>query len=133
MKAALVLILFIFTTTLAEAEREVKHVTLNQEFDIKVSEEVLIEEAGLNLSFEAVTNDSRCPEGVTCVWGGNAKIALKLSKTGKRLARIELNTGMEPKQKLYYGYDVRLVRLQPKKIPYIKQGDYVATIVVSRK
>jgi hypothetical protein len=133
MKAALVLILFIFTTTLAVPSRDAKRAALSQEFDIKVGEEVLVERAGLRVRFEAVTNDSRCPEGVTCVWGGNAKIALKLNKTARRPARVELNTGVDPKQKLYYGYNVRLVRLQPQNNKNIKQGDYVATVVVSRK
>jgi hypothetical protein len=134
MKAALVLILFLFAPALAGPARDdVKRVVLNQEFEIKVGEEVLVGKADLKVSFEAVTNDSRCPVDVTCVWAGNAKVALKLSRAGRRTARVELNTGMEPKQKLYYGYKVRLVKLEPKKNKNLKEGDYVATVVVSRK
>jgi hypothetical protein len=134
MKLAIFTLLFVLTTTvLAQPVSDVKQVALNQEFEIKVGERVSVE--GLKISFETVAEDSRCPVDVTCVWAGNAKVILKLSKTGRRPARINLNTGLEPKQKLYYGYDIKLVKLSPrsKKGEKIKMGDYVATLVVTRK
>jgi hypothetical protein len=133
MKLAILLLLLIFTTALAQATSDVKTVPLNQEFEIKVGERVSVE--GLQIGFETVAEDSRCPVDVTCVWAGNAKVILKLSKRGRRPAQINLNTGLEPKHKLYYGYDVKLVSLNPhlKKGERIKRGDYVATLVVNGK
>jgi hypothetical protein len=135
MKLAILPLLFILTTAWVQPASDLKQVALGQEFEIKVGERVLVENAGLKLSFEAVTEDSRCPEGVTCVWAGNAKVALKVSKTRRRVAHIKLNTGIEPRHKLYHSYDVKLVSLNPprKKDSKVKQGDYVATLVVSRK
>jgi hypothetical protein len=133
MKLAILSLLLIFTTALAQAKSDVKQVALNQEFEIKVGERVSVE--GLKLSFVAVAEDSRCPQGVECAWAGNGKIILTASKAGRRLAHINLNTGIEPKHKLYYGYDIKLVSLNPypKKGAKIKKGDYVATLVVNRK
>jgi hypothetical protein len=132
MKLAILSILLVFTTALAQPV-DAKKVALNQEFEIKVGETVSVE--GLKISFGTVAEDSRCPEGVKCVWAGNAKVILKLSKGRRRASQINLNTGIEPKHNLYYGYDIKLVKLNPypKMNERIKGSDYVATLVVSRK
>ena len=36
----------------------------------------------VSITFEKVIEDSRCPEGVQCVWAGNAKILVKVSHDG---------------------------------------------------
>ncbi|HEV7374590.1 MAG TPA: hypothetical protein VGN95_07725 [Pyrinomonadaceae bacterium] len=133
MKLAILSLLLVFTTALSQASSDVKQVASNQEFEIKVGEKVSVE--GLKLSFTAVAEDSRCPKGVECIWAGNGKIVLKVSKAGRRASSINLNTGIEPKHKLYYGYDIKLVSLNPypQKGEKIKRGDYVATLVVNRK
>jgi hypothetical protein len=133
MKLAILSLLLVFTTALSQASSDVKQVASNQEFEIKVGEKVSVE--GLKLSFTAVAEDSRCPKGVDCIWAGNGKIILKVSKAGRRASSINLNTGIEPKHKLYYGYDIKLVSLNPypQKGEKIKRGDYVATLVVNRK
>jgi hypothetical protein len=133
MKLAILSLLLVFTTALAQASSDVKQNASNQEVEVKIGERVSVE--GLKISFERVAEDSRCPQDVTCVWAGNAKVVLKLSKTGRRAAQATLNTGLEPKHKLYYGYDVKLVSLSPSRMKgeKIKRGDYVATVVVTRK
>jgi len=133
MKLAILSLLLVFTTALAQPASDVKQVALGQEFEIKVGEKVSVE--GLKISFESVAEDSRCPKDVKCVWAGNAKTVLKVSKMGKHSASINLNTGIEPKHILYAGYDIKLVSLNPypKKDEKIKMGDYVATLVISRK
>ena len=135
MKLAIFPLLFVLmtTTVLAGPATDVKQVALDQEFDIKAGERVSVE--GLKLSFEAVTEDSRCPVDVTCVWAGNAKVILKLSGLKRRPAQLKLNTGLEPRHLLYDGYDVKLIGISPprKKAERIKRGDYVARLVVTRK
>jgi hypothetical protein len=39
-----------------------------------------------NLVFDDVAQDSRCPESVTCVWAGEAKVKLKLYKNTELVA-----------------------------------------------
>lgn len=133
MKSAILSLLLFFTTALAQPASDAKQVALNQEFEIKVGQKVSVE--GLRLSFTTVAEDSRCPQGVECIWAGNGKVVLKVSKAGKHSANINLNTGIEPKHKLYDGYDIKLVSLNPypQKGEKIKRGDYVATVVVTRK
>ena len=133
--SAIFSLLFIFTTVWPQPVTGGKEVGLNQEFEIKVGERVSIKKEGLKVSFTLVAEDSRCPKGVTCVWAGNARVVLRVSKARRRAATLELNTGLEPKQEDYRGYDVKLVSLNPypKKDVGIKKKDYVATLIVSRK
>ncbi len=126
--------LFILTSALAPPAVPAKDAALNQEFDIRVGQWVTIEGERLRVTFDRVSEDSRCPEGVQCVWAGNAKVVLRLSKSRKRSSTMTLNTGTDPKQAAYRGYEVRLVKLDPypSEKRRIRKRDYVATVVVSR-
>ena len=135
MTSAIFSVLFISTNLLAQPVPAIKEAALDQEFEIRLGRQVMIANEGLKISFIYVAEDSRCPEGVTCVWAGNGKVVLRLSKARRRAGTMRLNTNLDPKQDDYRGYDVRLVSLNPhpkKNVP-IKKKDYVATLVVSRK
>jgi hypothetical protein len=136
MTSAIFSFMFIFTTAFVQPVSSVKkEAALDQEFEIKLGQQVSIEHEGLKVSFSYVAEDSRCPEGVQCVWAGNGKVVLKLSKQRKRSAVMRLNTNLEPNHAAYRDYDVKLVGLNPhpKKDEKIKKRDYVATLIVSRK
>jgi hypothetical protein len=136
MTAAILPFLFILTSALAPgAAAPAKDAALDQEFEVRVGQWVTIEGERLRVTLSRVAEDSRCPEGVTCVWAGNAKVVLRLSKGRRRASTLTLNTGMDPKQAAFRGYEVKLVKLDPypKEKRRIRRRDYVATLVVSRK
>ena len=135
MASAIFSVLFIFTTAWPQPLSGGKEAALDQEFEIRIGERVSIKKEGLTVSFTRVAEDSRCPEGVQCIWAGNGKILLRVSKARRRAATMRLNTGMEPRQDDYRGYDVKLVNLNPypKEGVGIKRKEYVATLIVSRK
>jgi hypothetical protein len=63
--------------------------------------------------------DSRCPEGVSCFWEGNAKVTLKVSHK-KKLDTISLNTHQKFSQDtLINGMTISLLKLNP----YPKDGE----------
>lgn len=132
MTATILPFLFILTSALAPPARDA---ALDQEFDIRVGQWVTIEGERLRVTFNRVAEDSRCPEGVQCVWAGNAKVVLRLSKARKRASTMSLNTGVDPKLAAYRGYEVKLVKLDPypKEGRPVRKRDYVATLVVSRR
>jgi hypothetical protein len=134
MKLATLTLLFVFATAVVKPANDVQHVTLNQEFEVKVGQQVLVENAGLRINFQVVAEDSRCPVNVKCVWTGNAKIVLRLSKAGKRNATINLNTGLDPKHLSYQGYDIKLVKVMPQRKDgvTINSGDYAVTLLVTK-
>ena len=135
MPSAFLPFLLILTSAFTQPVSRVKEAALDQEFELKLGQQVLIENERLKITFIGVAEDSRCPEGVQCVWAGNGKVLLRLSKTRKRASMMNLNTGVDPKHDDYRGYDVKLVSLNPypKKGVKIKKREYVATLVVSRK
>jgi hypothetical protein len=126
--------LFILTSALAPAAAPPRDAALDREFDVRIGQWVTIEGERLRVTFDRVAEDSRCPEGVQCVWAGNAKVVLRLSKGRRRSSALTLNTGADPRQAAYRGYEVRLVKLEPypKEKRRIRRRDYVATVVVSR-
>ena len=71
------------------------------------------------LRFAGVTRDSRCPEGVMCVWAGDAEIALVVHPPcyaqGCKAASVvlALHTGVEPRSGTGWGRRVTLVALTP--------------------
>ena len=130
-------IMFLFLTGWMQQSCETKDAALNREFKLKVGQEVQVKEAGIKLSLNSIVEDSRCPTGVNCIWAGNAKISVKLSKAKTDTASatsVELNTGAGAKSSTYEGYEVRLVRLDPypKEGVKISKDAYVATLWVCK-
>ena len=103
--------------------------------EVRAGREVTIGAGGLKLRFVAVREDSRCPEGVQCVWAGNARVAVRLSRARGKVATVELNTMTEPREVTYANYVVKLETLAPRPVAdgQPKPRDYVATFVVSKK
>lgn len=86
----------------------------------------------LIVKFLAVTEDSRCPTNVNCVWAGVARIKIQLRKNGKT-AEFELNTNQPEKSAAFEGSEVKLNTLTPypKSTAPINSASYTATFTVS--
>ena len=103
---------------------------LNEEFWIKIGESVTLEKGSLTIKFISLAGDSRCPEGVICVWMGNAEVILEVSKN-----EIRLNTVLDPNEEVVGDYIIQLRDV----IPYPKSGveympeNYSIKMVVSKK
>lgn len=51
------------------------------EFSLAVGKSATISGTGYRITFSRVTEDSRCPVDVQCVWAGDAKIELTVSRS----------------------------------------------------
>jgi len=104
---------------------------VGREFDIAVGQEARLQGSNLVIRFRGVTNDSRCPSDVQCVWAGNAVAGFDLSGAGQSDAL--LNTTLDPKSVNYSGYTIALVGLKPtpKSGSNIPALEYVATLRVN--
>ena len=102
--------------------------------EIKLGQEKKIEGADLLIAFERVAEDSRCPEGVQCVWAGNARA--RFAATGRKgeCVEFDLNTGSKPFEYRFGEHTIRLAKLapHPRAGRRLKAGEYVATVVVTR-
>lgn len=107
---------------------------LDQEFSLKVGQQASVRGEDLRITFRAVVEDSRCPEGAMCIWAGNGRIEVELRSKGFAATILELNTYMEPKRISYVDYQIQLKSLwpYPRLGARINPSDYVATLMVSR-
>ena len=108
--------------------------SLGRPFDVKAAEVATVE--GLRITFEGVSEDSRCPMGVQCVWAGDAAATFTLEKPPAAAEQRTLHTSARFEQQT--DYDSFVVRLEDVK-PYPRDGveiaprDYLATILVTRR
>lgn len=93
---------------------------------------------GLQLGFDGVTADSRCPRGEQCVWAGDATVRVWWQRRGSSREVHELHMAGAPRTarvgELELELELRLVALEPSPIsgrPIPAQA-YVATLVLSR-
>jgi hypothetical protein len=109
-------------------------VDLDKEFVIRNGQEVTIKGEKLRIKFSSVASDSRCPNGVSCVWAGNATVKIEVSKKNKSFEGATLNTTVEPKELEYKGFKIKLVSLNPHPTAgaTIDPKEYNATMIVSR-
>lgn len=109
-----------------------KNPPLNTAFNIKVGQTRTIAGQGLNVTFDGVLSDSRCPIDVNCFWQGNAEVQVTLSKAGNPSSTVVLNTGVSPNTATYLNYEVELTDLNPDPVSTstINPNDYVATLIV---
>ena len=85
----------------------------------------------ISVTFEAVTEDSRCPRGVQCVWQGNASVRLAL-ESGDETEVVILGTALEPRRASFAGYTLGLRDLAPYPVSEqpIERASYVARIAI---
>lgn len=102
---------------------------LGEEFKIEFGKQLTIPAEGINIQFNDVLVDSRCPEGVTCVWAGNAEIIIQLNDT-----EGNLNTYETPKQIQISEYKIQLLSLNPypKENVKLEDKDYSAKLLISK-
>ena len=67
----------------------------------------------LRITFVRVLEDSRCPIDVVCVWQGNAKVQLALTRLGQLGRRVSLNSTLNPTEIRFKKFLVSFVDIQP--------------------
>ena len=106
---------------------------LGQPFELAAGQTAVLASEGLRVTFETVSNDSRCPAGATCVWEGDATAKLTMAKRGQEKSSVELHTNARfDREASYHGYRVVLesVRPYPKVNQTIPARAYVVSLRV---
>lgn len=106
-------------------------------FTLSAGRQVTLKGEKLRVRFAAVTEDSRCPADVKCMWAGNAAVRLDVTTNGRSEESLTLNTGRGASfatDARYQGYKVKLVDLSPypRSDQKIAAADYVVTLLVSK-
>jgi hypothetical protein len=107
---------------------------LGQSFELRAGTSATLQ-GGLQVGFDAVKSDSRCPLDAVCVRAGEAILAVRLSESGSDQAERELKTDPSGSETAYRTYTIKLVTLTPypRSGRPIQPGDYVATFTVNAR
>lgn len=128
------LLLLFMLLSFAQVPPSNNKVDLGEEFKIKNGQEVVVRGEKLRITFRSVSNDSRCPNGVECIWAGNGEVVIEVARKNKKPVVARLNTLLEPKEVAYKGFKIKLVALSPhpKIDEPIDPKDYEATMVLTK-
>ena len=101
-----------------------------QDLKVVINKEVT-GKAGIKVAFVELVEDARCPADVQCVWAGNAKIKIRVTKNG-RSKILELNSSESGAAPTCAGYSFKLKNLTPelRSNVRINRNAYEATIEV---
>ena len=105
----------------------------DEPFALRVGETGRVGSDGLELRFDRVASDSRCPIDVTCVWEGDGVVVVVARQSPELTASLELHTHPSfPVEAEYASARIRLIALapQPRESAPPTQADYVATFTV---
>lgn len=116
-----------------------KTVRLDQNFVLRVGQEVSVAAQGLNVKLVSVPEDSRCPKGVTCIWAGNVRVQLQVTKAKSKPVKVELN--LNPRDfpdgegADCGNHRIKLVSVEPYPVgdQQLTAGDYTVTLSISKK
>jgi hypothetical protein len=99
-----------------------------------VGQTVMFAGEGLELAFETVVSDSRCPRGVQCIRAGEATIRIAVEKAPNARGSFELLTTPSRNEATYNPYTIRLLGVNPYPDANrrIQPEEYEATLVVTR-
>lgn len=130
MKTKFFLILFL---TFISVNVQIAQAQSKQTQKINIYKQKKFSASKLNVKFISLIEDSRCPEGVDCLWAGNAKIKIEISN-GRTKETFEINTNLGAKGASFDGYAINLTSLTPAPKANVKlnKNSYQATFAVSR-
>ncbi len=104
---------------------------MTDEISLNVGQHKTADRGRISIKFVSVLEDSRCPANARCIWAGNAKIKLAVSKGKSPEKIVTLNTGLDPRVVSIYGYQLEIVGLT-QHIPGAKKRPLRATISVKK-
>ncbi len=116
-------------------ERNAISASLNSPFSLKMDQAALLESENLKIKFLNVTDDSRCPSDVVCVWAGQVSVSFNIQKGGKNPGFFSMTSaGGQDTEISFEGYSIKLVRVEPypKSSQQILPSDYAVVLAISK-
>jgi len=127
------LIIFFFAGMSCEEITVDKALKLGNDSTFQINKEYTSDNGQYTLKITEI-GDSRCPEGVVCVWQGEVTVKGEWNENGNK-SSFELHTVLNDQQKQPVGYNIQIIDAQP----YPKYGtdskpeDLVITLRIEKK
>lgn len=86
---------------------------------LKEGENQFLKQYEMNVTFKGITEDSRCPKGVNCIWSGVATAEIEVMGLATRPMILKISTVKNENRKTtdvqnFNGYSIKLVDLSPE-------------------
>lgn len=126
------LILSLFSGTACEEVIVDQPLRIGKEFTFQINQAYTSEDGNFTLKITDI-GDSRCPEGVVCVWQGEVTVKGEWTENNSK-STFELHSVMTDQQKQPEGYTIKLIDARP----YPKYGtdsrpeDLLVTLLIQK-
>ena len=132
--------LFLFTLMNCQSQKSEQNKNLNKVetsvsdnmenlIYLKEGETKFLKDQQMNVAFNKITADSRCPEGVNCIWQGAATASVTFMTTTSRPMQMELSTVNMASRKMVKTQNVGEYHATLEKVlPYPNQKNNAATL-----
>jgi len=108
---------------------------LEEQFSLNFEKTAIVSPVDIKVKFVKVTEDSRCPSDVVCIWAGQVSVLINVNDNGKDLGDIKLTLGANKDDAVIDigEYYLKLIEVKPYPISTkrIEPSEYIATLVVS--
>lgn len=92
-------------------------IQMGERFDLAFGQSKYFDKGDFKIYFSQIMEDSRCPEGATCVWAGQVRMKMVFQEKGKDIASTEAKY-QDGKSKmntfLHNGYAIEIMSVSPK-------------------
>jgi hypothetical protein len=127
-------VLFMMSLAACLPHPEEISVELGQEFSLMPNQSVSIESESLELRFQKVINDSRCPVGVTCVWEGEVSCLVDITYMGSTSGVVLTQRGSGQSVTSFKDYYIRFqVQPYPEAGKDIDKEDYRLELTIDKQ
>jgi hypothetical protein len=111
--------------------KDARELPLNDTFQMSFGEDYCNPENSFVLTFDSLYGDSRCPIGVNCIWGGNARVHFTLEDKKEGNSEFVLNTSNGfLTDTTIHGFHFELIDLDPYPIIDVDYNQEVYTAIV---
>lgn len=108
---------------------------LNEEFSLSIGQRGFIVEENLEVRFEEVIEDSRCPTGVICIWAGMVSCVIELVTRGSAYHMVLTEFGLtdEYATEKYKGYELAFhITPYPEAGKQIDKDNYRLHLIIGK-
>ena len=103
----------------AEKEQSSADKNVSGTIYLKEGQNKFLKEYEMNVTFKGITEDSRCPKDVNCVWAGVATAEVEVMGLATRPTTLKISTMMNESRgytdtQNFNGYSIKLVELSPE-------------------
>ena len=108
---------------------------LDEEFSLRIGQTASIAGENLEIRFDEVVEDSRCPKNVTCIWAGRVSCIVQLTDSDSSYKMVLTESGLTDHyaKETYKEYQLAFrVEPYPEEAKKIPRDEYRLLLIVSR-